>query len=100
MPRVRSITTDNGSEFLDNEALNAFFRSHGAQGSSTPTPTPPVEKGSVENAIRLVHRWYPQHTDFSHVSTARIAALESTITSIHLKLLGVPIAQKAYHAVA
>ncbi|MBP5786733.1 MAG: IS30 family transposase, partial [Kiritimatiellae bacterium] len=58
------------------------------------------EKGTVENANRLVRRWNPKGTAFSRVSPARIAALESAINSVHRKRLGGHTAQEAYHAAA
>ena len=64
MPRVRSITTDNGCEFLDHEAIEALFRSHGTPKLYYTHAYAAWEKGSVENANRLVRRWYPKGTDF------------------------------------
>lgn len=99
--KTLTITTDNGSEFLDHDAIEALFKSR----------TPPVrlyythayaawEKGSVENANRLVRRWYPKGTDFSKVSPRRIAALEDAINSIHRRLLGGRTALQSYLAAA
>ena len=98
--RILTLTTDNGSEFLDHEAIEALFLRHGAPKVYYTHAYASWEKGSVENANRLVRRWYPKGTDFSRVSPARIAALESDINSIHRKLLGGHTAQEAYHAAA
>ena len=98
--KALSITTDNGSEFLDHEAIEALFRRHGAPKVYYTHAYAAWEKGSVENANRLVRRWYPKGTDFSRVSPARISALESAINSIHRKRLGGHTAQEAYHAAA
>jgi len=100
MTRVLSLTTDNGSEFLDHDAIEALFRRHGAPKLYYTHAYASWEKGSVENANRLVRRWYPKGTDFSKVSAARIAALETAINSIHRKLLGGHTAQESYAAAA
>lgn len=81
--KVKSITSDNGSEFLDPKAIkritgcNVYYTRAYASW----------EKGSVENANRMVRRWYPKGTDFSKCSKAEIAALERTINSIHRRIL-------------
>ena len=98
--KIVSITTDNGSEFLDHEAIEALFRRHGAPKIYYTHAYAAWEKGSVENANRLVRRWYPKGTDFSKVSAARIAALETVINSIHRKLLGGQTALESYATVA
>lgn len=81
---VKSITSDNGCEFLDPAAIGRithckvyYTRAYASW-----------EKGSVENANRMVRRWYPKGTDFSKCSRAEIARLQDTINSIHRRLLG------------
>jgi len=85
---------------LSIEDRSALFRRHGAPKVYYTHAYAAWEKGTVENANRLVRRWYPKGTDFSRVSPARIAALESAINSIHRKRLGGHTAQEAYHAAA
>ncbi|MBQ0037636.1 MAG: IS30 family transposase [Clostridiales bacterium] len=74
--RFRSITTDNGSEFLQYEQLRQsiyggtrfqiyYCHSYAAW-----------EKGTNENHNRMIRRWFPKGTDFSRVSQKRIAAVE------------------------
>ena len=81
---VRSITSDNGCEFLDPRAIE---RIAGCKVYYTRAYAS-YEKGSVENANRLVRRWYPKGTDFSKCSRAEIARLQETINSIHRLILG------------
>lgn len=95
-----SITTDNGSEFLDHAAIEALFRSRGGTKVYYTHAYAAWEKGSVENANRLVRRWYPKGTDFSKVSARRIAELETAINSIHRPILDGRTAQEAYLAAA
>lgn len=79
---VRSITTDNGCEFLDPEKIktvvgcNVYYTRAYASW----------EKGSVENCNRFVRRWHPKKTDFSKYSRADMYQLEKTINSIHRKI--------------
>ena len=100
MVKALTLTTDNGSEFLDHAAIEALFKRN-----------PPVrlyythayaawEKGSVENANRLVRRWFPKGTDFSNVTSGRIAALETAINSIHRRRLLGLTAHEAFLASA
>lgn len=98
LAKVLSITTDNGSEFLDHAAIEALFK--GEVRVYYTHAYAAWEKGSVENANRLVRRWYPKGTDFSRVSERRIEALEMAINSIHRKLLGGKTAREAYLAAA
>jgi IS30 family transposase len=96
LAKVLSITTDNGNEFLDHAAIEALFKG-GVRVYYTHAYAA-WEKGSVENANRLVRRWYPKGTDFSRVGWSCIAALEEAINSIHRKLLGGKTAREAYLA--
>ncbi len=92
--KLLTLTTDNGSEFLDAAALKNLLA-----GKVYYTHAYAAwEKGSVENANRLVRRWFPKGTDFSKVSLARIAKLERLINSIVRKLLHGKSAQEAYAA--
>ena len=82
--RVRSVTTDNGCEFLDPGKIKAvvgcdvyYTRAYASW-----------EKGSVENCNRFVRRWYPKGTDFGKCTRADMLRLERVINSIHRRLLG------------
>ena len=80
--RARSITTDNGCEFLDPDRIKAvvgcnvyYTRAYASW-----------EKGSVENCNRFVRRWYPKGTDFSKCTRGEMHKLEKVINSIHRKM--------------
>ncbi len=80
--KVRSITTDNGCEFLDPDKIKAvvgcnvyYTRAYASW-----------EKGSVENCNRFVRRWYPKGTDFSKCTRGEMHKLEKVINSIHRKM--------------
>lgn len=86
--RFRSLTTDNGSEFLEYEKLRQsiyggvrfevyYCHSYAAW-----------EKGTNENHNRMIRRWFPKGTDFSKVSKKRIAELQAWMNDYPRKVLG------------
>ena len=81
--KVRSITTDNGCEFLDPKKIKAVIGCNVYYTRAYAS----WEKGSVENCNRFVRRWYPKGTDFGKCTTADMHRLERVINSIHRKLL-------------
>ena len=82
--KARSVTTDNGCEFLDPKRIKAAV---GCDVYCTRAKSS-WEKGSVENCNRFVRRWYPKGTDFGKCTRADMHRLERVINSIHRKLLG------------
>ena len=102
LKRVRSITTDNGGEFLGSAALERLFKKVNAGLRIYYTHAYAAwEKGSVENANRHVRRFFPKGTDFSRVTAAEIAAMQDFINSIprHHSLKG-KTAHEAFIAAA
>lgn len=80
---VRSITTDNGCEFLNPAAITALFETVNRELKVYYTHAYAAwEKGSVENANRHVRRWYPKGTDFYRFSGRHFDDLAETINSI------------------
>lgn len=81
---IKSITTDNGSEFLQYEELKAvvkcpiyYCHSYAAW-----------EKGSNENHNRMIRRWFPKGTDFNKISKREIAECETWMNNYPRKSLG------------
>ena len=88
---MRSLTSDNGSEFWDFETIEATVRKAGAAafaGLFYAHPSCPHERGSNENANRLVRRWLPKGTDFSRIPRRRIQQIEDEINSMERAVLG------------
>ena len=83
LPVVRSVTTDNGCEFLDQRRLDRAFRAEVYYTRAYAS----YEKGSVENCNRIVRRWFPKGTDFNAFTRRDIRCLENTINSIHRQSL-------------
>lgn len=84
----RSITTDNGSEFLEYEQLTKSvfkgqrFTVYYCHSYSA------WEKGSNENANRLLRRFFPKGTDFTAVSQREINEAADWLNQYPRKLLG------------
>lgn len=80
---IRSITTDNGVEFLRYEDLRKivpeiyYCHSYAAW-----------EKGSNENANRMIRRWWPKGTNFDKVSNKKISEYLEWINNYPRKSLG------------
>lgn len=84
MPGIKSITTDNGSEFLEYELLRAavkcpiyYCHSYAAW-----------EKGTNENHNRMIRRWFPKGTDFNKVNKKEITACQDWMNNYPRKSLG------------
>ena len=83
LPVIRSVTTDNGCEFLSQRRLDRVFRAETYYTRAYAS----YEKGAIENCNRLVRRWYPKGTDFNRLTRREILQLEDWINSIHRESL-------------
>ena len=83
LPVIRSVTTDNGCEFLSQERLDRVFKAETYYTRAYAS----YEKGAVENCNRLVRRWYPKGTDFNRLTGRQVRQLEDWINSIHRESL-------------
>jgi IS30 family transposase len=88
---IQTVTTDNGCEFSHFEELEKLFKAKVYYTHAYAS----YEKGAIENANRLVRRWYKKGTDFNKVPRKDILALEGFINSIHRKSLN-GMTSKAY----
>ncbi len=84
---MKSITCDNGCEFLNSEAIE---RSAIHQGNRCELffahPYSSSERGSNENANRIVRRFIPKGSDISAFSKKEIQKIEDWINSLPRKL--------------
>ncbi len=84
----KSITTDNGSEFLEYEQLQrsiyggARFQLYYCHSYAA------WEKGTNENHNRMIRRWYPKGTNFDRVSKKELAELQDWMNNYPRKSLG------------
>ena len=80
----RSITYDNGSENTEHRHTNQVLgtRSYFCE------PFHSWERGTVENTIGLVRRFFPKRTDFATISKNRIHSVERWLNHRPRKCLG------------
>jgi IS30 family transposase len=84
LPDIKSITTDNGPEFLEYQELLAvvgcpvfYCHSYAAW-----------EKGTNENHNRMIRRWFPKGTDFSKIPRREIEECEAWMNNYPRRALG------------
>lgn len=83
-PLLRStVTLDNGSENTEHERVTA------AIGARTffCAPFHSWEKGTVENTIGLIRRFFPKKTDFNHISYYAVKRVEQLLNNRPRKCL-------------
>lgn len=85
----RSITCDNGTEFLDQYALEKSVT------EDTPRtviyychPHNPGERGSNENQNRLIRRWFPKGCDFKDVTPEQVASVQDWLNNYPRRMFG------------
>lgn len=94
----RSFTYDNGPENTNHEFINEQLGSD----SYFCNPYHSWEKGSVENAIGLIRRFFPKGTDFSKITHKRIKEVEFLLNNRPRKCLNYRTPQEVFlsHCVA
>lgn len=87
--KFKSITTDNGSEFMEYELLIKSCRSKGKRFEVYYCHSYAAwEKGGVENHNRMIRRFFPKGTDFSKVTKKQVAAVQNWMNNYPRKVLG------------
>ena len=84
----RTITTDNGSEFLQYEELRRSI--HGGERFAVYYchSFAAWEKGTNENHNRMIRRFFPKGTDFGKVTHKQVAAVERWMNDYPRRILG------------
>jgi IS30 family transposase len=84
----KSITADNGAEFLDFKALEkSVFGSFSRTHIYYAHPYASWERGSNENANRMIRRFIPKGCDISKFSISNIKKIEKWINQYPRKIL-------------
>lgn len=85
--KFRSVTTDNGSEFMEYAKLVRSI--HGGKRFEVwyCHSYAAWEKGCNENHNRMIRRWFPKGTAFEKVSKAEIAAVQNWMNNYPRKIL-------------
>jgi IS30 family transposase len=87
--KFKTITTDNGSEFLDFESLEKSYKTDEKRFKMYfAHPYSSWERGSNENANGIIRRFFPKGTDFSKVPLAKIQAVEDWMNAYPRRILG------------
>ena len=85
--RFKSITTDNGSEFLRYQELRTSIHGGNRFDIYYCHSYSAWEKGTNENHNRMIRRWYPKGTDFTDITEKEIAVLQDWMNHYPRKIL-------------
>jgi IS30 family transposase len=93
----KSITADNGSEFLDYEALEASVLCRSSRTRIYYAhPYSSWERGSNENANRIIRRFIPKGCDISKFTHKQIKRIEEWINNYPRKILDFKTAEEMF----
>lgn len=92
---MKTITADNGSEFLDGEGIKAAT---GCGEVYYAHPYSSWERGSNENGNRMLRRFVPKGTDLAGLTEEELLRIERWVNSYPRRLLGYKTADEAYSA--
>lgn len=74
---IKTITFDNGKEFAGHDEIAKIFNLK----TYFTTPYTSQEKGTVENRIGVIRRFFPKKTDLRNVTNERIKQVELSINN-------------------
>lgn len=88
--KFKTITFDNGSEFLDWESieLSIFSKSKKRTKVYFAHPFSSWERGTNENQNRMIRRFIPKVTNIAKISTKEIQKIENWMNNYPRKILG------------
>ena len=92
----KSITADNGSEFLDHEALERSVFGETRTLIYYAHPYSSWERGSNENANRIIRRFIPKGSDISTFTRKQIQTIEDWINNYPRKILDFETAEERF----
>ena len=93
----KSITADNGSEFLDYVAMEAsIFGSSARTHLYYAHPYSSWERGSNENTNRMIRRFIPKGSDISKCTRTAIQEIENWINRYPRKILNFKTAEELF----
>ena len=81
----KTITADNGGEFLDNEAIK---KAAGCGEVYYAHPYSSWERGSNENGNRILRRFVPKGTDIKKLTSKELQRIEDWVNNYPRKILG------------
>lgn len=90
----RTITADNGSEFLDAEGMK---KACGCDEVYYAHPYSSWERGSNENGNRILRRFVPKGIDISTITRKELQRIEDWVNNYPRKILGYKTANEVYY---
>jgi IS30 family transposase len=81
----KTITADNGSEFLDSEAIKGAAKCTEVYYAH---PYSSWERGSNENGNRILRRFIPKGTDIGKITAKELQRIEDWVNNYPRKILG------------
>ena len=81
----KSITADNGSEFLDSEAIKKAAKCGEVYYAH---PYSSWERGSNENGNRILRRFVPKGSDISKITVKQLQRIEDWVNNYPRRILG------------
>lgn len=81
---VRTITTDNGKEFAEHQAVSKSLK----VAIYFCDPYTPSQRGSCEHVNGMIRRYFPKGTDFESISEGELRRVEYLLNNRPRKLLG------------
>ena len=95
--RMKSLTSDNGCEFLDIAGIERSALAGGKPRAALyfAHPYSAFERGSNENANRIIRRFIPKGSDIGEYSPLRIREIEDWMNRLHRESLGGRTASEA-----
>lgn len=91
----KSITADNGAEFLDGEGIKRAAKCGEVYYAH---PYSSWERGSNENGNRMLRRFLPKGTDFSKLKPKELQRIEDWVNNYPRKIFGYKSANDMYAA--
>ena len=92
----KSITADNGSEFLDSKALERSVSTGSRTHIYYAHPYSSWERGSNENGNRIIRRFIPKGSDISRYTRKQIQVIEDWINNYPRKILDFSTAEERF----
>lgn len=86
--KIQTITTDNGSEFLDYEGMRRSIYEGERCEIYYCHSYASWEKGTIERNNRIIRRFFPKGTDFSKVTKKQVAAVQEWMNNYPREILG------------
>ena len=81
----KTITADNGSEFLDSEAIKKAAKCDEVYYAH---PYSSWERGSNENGNRILRRFIPKGTDIGKITATQLQKIEDWVNNYPRKIFG------------